>query len=75
MTGNRALNTNVDFQKEERAKKLNLQQARIGNKRSNYDTLSQKIFDKEVRQETQYHNKLSQKAALSDLYEKLCHLQ
>ena len=44
LTGNRFLNTNVDFQKEDKVKKLNLQQARAENKRANVETLSHKIF-------------------------------
>jgi hypothetical protein len=44
-TGNRNIDTTVDFQREDRAKKLNLQQARSEIKRSNINHLNQKIFD------------------------------
>ena len=44
LTGNRFLNTNVEFQKEEKNKKLNLQQARAENKRANVEQLNHKIF-------------------------------
>jgi len=43
-TGNRFLNSNVDFQKEDKAKKLNLQQAKAEIKRANVELLNQKIF-------------------------------
>ena len=75
LTGNRFLDTNVDFQREEKIKKLNLQQARTDVKRSNVNSLNQKIFEGEVKKETLYSSKLNQKAALSDLYERLCHMQ
>ena len=75
MTGNRFLDSNVEFQREERVKKLNLQQARTDIKRANINNLNQKIFEGELKKETQYGTKLSQKAALSDLYERLCHMQ
>jgi hypothetical protein len=44
LTGNRFLNTNVEFQKEDKNKKLNLQQARAENKRANVEQLNHKIF-------------------------------
>lgn len=44
MTGNRFLNSNVDFQKEEKNKKLNLQQAKAEIKRANVEILNHKIF-------------------------------
>jgi len=43
-TGNRFINSNVDFQKEDKAKKLNLQQAKAEIKRANVEVLNQKIF-------------------------------
>jgi hypothetical protein len=39
------------------------------------NNLNQKVFEGEVRKETQYQSKLGQKAALSKLYERLCHMQ
>ena len=65
----------MDFQLEDKAKKLNLQQARTDIKRANVENLNNKIYNAEVRKETMYSGKLQQKAALSDLYERLCHLQ
>ncbi len=65
----------MDFQLEDKAKKLNLQQARTDIKRANLENLNNKIYNAEVRKETMYSGKLQQKAALSDLYERLCHLQ
>ncbi len=44
LTGNRFLNTNVEFQKDDKHKKLNLQQARAENKRANVEQLNHKIF-------------------------------
>lgn len=58
-TGNRNIDTTVDFQREDKAKKLNLQQARSDIKRGNVNYLNQKIFDMEMRKETQYQTKLS----------------
>lgn len=74
-TGNRSIQSNVDFQHEDKMKKLNLQQARTEIKRANVENMSHKIYSAEVKKETQYSGKLQQKAALSDLYERLCHIQ
>jgi Holliday junction resolvasome RuvABC ATP-dependent DNA helicase subunit len=57
-TGNRLLQTNVDFQAEDKAKKLNLQQARTDLKRANVDNLANKIFQADVKKETMYSGKL-----------------
>lgn len=43
-TGNRMIQTNVDFQAEDKAKKLNLQQARAEIKRAHMDNQANKIF-------------------------------
>jgi hypothetical protein len=52
------LQTNVDFQAEDKAKKLNLQQARTDLKRANVDNLANKIFQADVKKETMYSGKL-----------------
>ena len=57
-TGNRMLQTNVDFQAEDKAKKLNLQQARTDLKRANVDNLANKIFQSDIKKETMYSGKL-----------------
>jgi hypothetical protein len=57
-TGNRSIQTNIDFQSEDKAKKLNLQPARAEIKRAHQDNMTNKIFQADIRKETMYSGKL-----------------
>ena len=51
-TGNRALDSNVEFQRHDKAKKLNLQQARADMKKGHVDNMQAKIHMSEAMKET-----------------------